>query len=84
MRLYNISVTTLIIRFNIIMIIIVASGFAAHYIDPAFWFLSVLAFPVLFSVLLGIEFNKRYSIRHPELGRHLTPPVNSHPLTHDH
>jgi len=42
------------------MAIIVAAGFGAYYFGSAFWFLTLLAFPVFLSCVLGIEFEKHH------------------------
>ena len=71
MRMYNLSIKGLITRFYIIMVIILMTGFAGHYLGGAFWYLGLLAFPVFMSCLLGLTFpNKHISIRHPEFRQH--------------
>jgi hypothetical protein len=61
--MYHLSIRTLVIRLFLIMAIIVAAGFGAYYLGSAFWFLTLLAFPIFLSCVLGIEFNKRH---HPD------------------
>ena len=81
MRMYNLSITGLIERFFLIMAIILLTGFAGHYLGGAFWYLGLLAFPVLMSCLLGLTFpNKHISIQKPELRHHL--PTMAHKTVH--
>jgi hypothetical protein len=83
MRLYNLSVAGLIMRFHIIMIIIVMTGFAGHYLGGAFWFLGLLAFPVLMSCLLGMTFdNKHITLKKPDFNRHLPVVQHQHHTAH--
>jgi len=60
MRMYHLSIRTLVIRLFLIMAIIVAAGFGAYYFGSAFWFITLLAFPVFLSCILGIEFEKHH------------------------
>ena len=83
MRLYNLSVAGMVERFAIIMAIIVAAGFAGHYLGGAFWFIALLAFPVFMSVLLGITFtNKHISIPKPEFRHHRADLAHRHRIAH--
>jgi hypothetical protein len=52
MKLFQLSITALIIRFYILMAIVVVAGFSG------LWLLSLLALPVFFSGLLGVQFNR--------------------------
>lgn len=70
MRLYHLSVRMLVFRFYLIMGIIVASGFGAYYFGSAFWYLSLLAFPVFLSCLLGIDFGKSRFLEKLEFWHH--------------
>ena len=82
MRLYNLSVAGMVLRFAIIMAIVVATGFAGHYLGGAFWFLGLLAFPILMSVLLGITFtNKHISIAKPDF-KHRAELAHRHRIAH--
>jgi uncharacterized protein (DUF58 family) len=58
--MYHLSIRTLVIRLFLIMAIIVAAGFGAYYLGSAFWFLTLLAFPIFLSCVLGIEFNRHH------------------------
>lgn len=57
MKLFNLSLTTLMIRFYLMMAIIIIAGFSG------IWLLSVLALPVFFSGLMGLQFSKMKVIR---------------------
>ena len=83
MRLYHVSVRSLIIRFHLITAIIVISGFGALFIHPAFWFLSALAFPVFLSCLLGIDFEDSRFLHKLEFWhRHHRATDKEHRLAH--
>ena len=83
MRMYNLSMTGLIERFFLIMAIIVVTGFAGHFLGGAFWFLGLLAFPVLMSCLLGLTFpNKHVSVRKPEFRHHVSALTHHHKTAH--
>jgi|GEM_PF-5983440 len=82
MRFYHLSIKALVFRFYLIMAIIIASGFGALYIDPAFWFLSILAFPVFVSCLLGIEFDRPLFHHKLELKHHHALPEKHSRLAH--
>jgi uncharacterized protein (DUF58 family) len=69
--MYHLSIRTLVIRLFLIMAIIVAAGFSAYYFGSAFWFLTILAFPIFLSCILGIEFERhphhdRFDVKHHE------------------
>lgn len=57
MKLFRLSVATLMIRFYLMMGIVVLAGFSG------FWLISVLSLPVFFSALMGIQFNKKITIK---------------------
>ena len=57
MKLFNLSLTTLMIRFYLMMAIIIIAGFSG------IWLLSALALPVFFSGLMGLQFSKMKVIR---------------------
>lgn len=69
MKLFRLSVTSLVIRFHIIMIIIVTAGFAGHYIWGPLWFLGLLAFPIFIATLMGIEFRDILPAKKPSFGK---------------
>ncbi len=49
MKLLDLSITSLILRFYLLMAIVVGSGFTGY------WVISLLALPVFFSALMGIK-----------------------------
>ncbi len=51
MRLFNLSVGTLILRFYLMMAIVLIAGFSGY------WVLTLLALVVFFSCLMGIRLN---------------------------
>jgi hypothetical protein len=55
MKLFQVSFTTLIVRFYVLMLIIIAAGFSGY------WMIGLLALPVFFSALMGIQFNLKNS-----------------------
>ena len=67
MKLFQVSFTTLIIRFYVLMLIIIAAGFSGY------WMLGLLALPVFFTALMGIQFNlkrtanKTKSVAQPDM-----------------
>lgn len=76
MKFLNLSLTTLIVRFYLMMAIIILAGFSG------FWILSVLALPVFFSALMGIRFNKYMTIKKPVQTGTSRESSNRHPLAH--
>jgi hypothetical protein len=74
MKLYHLSIGTLVKRFLLIMAIIIGSGFLALYVSPACWYLTMLAFPVFVSCLLGIEINELHWPVKLEFGHHPATP----------
>ena len=83
MRLYHLSIRTLVERFFLIMVIIVVSGFGAMFIHPDFWYLSTLAFAVFLSCLLGMDFGKShpdYTLRDSK--QQESKPAGYHRLAH--
>ncbi|MBK9982289.1 MAG: hypothetical protein IPP15_07675 [Saprospiraceae bacterium] len=49
MKLLDLSITSLILRFYLLMAIVVGAGFSGY------WAISLLALPVFFSALMGIK-----------------------------
>jgi len=76
MKFLNLSLATLIFRFYLMMIIIILAGFSG------FWILSVLALPVFFSALMGIQFNKYITIKKSGQAGHSLETSNRQPLAH--
>jgi hypothetical protein len=76
MKFLNLSLATLIFRFYLMMAIIIIAGFSG------LWILSVLALPVFFSALMGIQFNKYISIKKPGQAVRSRETSNRHPLAH--
>ena len=76
MKFLNLSLATLIFRFYLMMAIIIAAGFSG------FWILSILALPVFFSALMGIQFNKYMTIKKPDQAGTSRQTSNRHPLAH--
>ncbi len=52
MKLLDLSISTLIIRFYLLMAIVIGAGFIGQ------WWLAILALPVFFSALMGMKFTK--------------------------
>ncbi len=52
MKVFNLSVGTIIARFYLMMLIVIAAGFLGQ------WWLAVLAFPVFLSIMFGLTFGK--------------------------
>ena len=71
MKLLNLSVTTLILRFYLLMAIVIGAGFSGY------WAIALLALPVFFSALMGIK------ITWPVRKVHIRKPVRSD-LQHAH
>ncbi len=63
MNLFHISLVTLMFRFYLMMAIVVIAGFSGV------WWLSMLALPVFFSALMGIQFKRRAPIKKADIGR---------------
>jgi 1,4-dihydroxy-2-naphthoate octaprenyltransferase len=57
MKLYQLSFTALMLRFYLMMAIIIIAGFSG------IWLLSLLALPVFFSGLMGLQFSKLKAIK---------------------
>lgn len=76
MKFLNLSLVTLMFRFYLMMAIIIIAGFSG------FWILSVLALPVFFSALMGIQFNKYMTIKKPGQARSSHETSKRHPLAH--
>ncbi len=76
MKFLNLSLATLIFRFYLMMVIIIVAGFSG------FWILSILALPVFFSALMGIQFNKYMTIKKPGQAGPSRQTSNRHPLAH--
>jgi len=72
MKLYHLSIGSLVKRFLLIMAIILASGFLALYAGSAFWFLAVFAFPIFLSCLLGLEFDRPHFLDKSAFWHHHT------------
>ncbi len=49
MKLLNLSITSLILRFYLLMAIVIGAGFSGY------WAFSLLALPIFFITLLGIK-----------------------------
>jgi hypothetical protein len=49
MKLLNLSITSLILRFYLLMAIVIGAGFSGY------WAIAILALPVFFSALMGIK-----------------------------
>ncbi len=56
MKLMKLSILGLIWRFYLVMAIVIIAGFT-HL-----WFLAILALPVFFSALMGVEFKKHITV----------------------
>jgi hypothetical protein len=56
MKMLSLSIDTLIWRYYLMMLIVIVAGFSG------LWLLSILALPVLFSCLMGLEFGKRVAV----------------------
>ena len=52
MKLLELSISTLILRFYLLMAIVIGAGFAGQ------WWFALLALPVFYSALVGIKFTK--------------------------
>ena len=76
MKFLHLSLATLIFRFYLMMAIIIIAGFSG------FWLLSLVALPVFFSALMGIQFNKHITIRKVSQSRQPHEASNRRPLAH--
>jgi hypothetical protein len=56
MKLFQLSVVSFVWRLYLMMAIVVISGFTG------LWFISILALPVFFSALIGMQFQKHIDI----------------------
>lgn len=52
MKAYELKVSTIILRFYLMMLIVIGAGFIGQ------WWLAALALPILISIMLGITFGK--------------------------
>ena len=52
MKMLELSVSTLILRYYLVMAIVIGAGFLGQ------WWLAILALPVFYCSLMGIKFNK--------------------------
>lgn len=52
MKLLDLSISTLILRFYLLMAIVIGAGFSGQ------WWLALVALPVFYSALMGIKFSK--------------------------
>jgi hypothetical protein len=52
MKFLDLNITTLMLRFYLLMAIVIAAGFSGY------WSLALLALPVFFSALMGISFTR--------------------------
>jgi len=53
MKLFQVSISAIILRFYLLMLIIIAAGFSGY------WIVGILALPVFFSALMGVRFNPK-------------------------
>jgi hypothetical protein len=53
MKLFQVSFSTLIVRFYLLMLIVIVAGFSGY------WMIALLALPVFFTALMGIQFNRK-------------------------
>lgn len=76
MKFLSLSVATLIVRFYLVMAICIIAGFSG------LWFLAILALPVFFSALLGMEFKSHHSIKKPAMAKGLNEVGHQHHPAH--
>jgi len=64
MKLFELSFDKIVIRFYLLMGIVIVAGFAG------IWWLAILALPVFFSALMGIQFHPmRWSGKQQHAGK---------------
>jgi hypothetical protein len=76
MKYFNLSLSTLMFRFYLMMAVIIAAGFSG------LWFLCFLALPVFFSAMMGIQFKKHHSIKKPDMRRTFDLSSDKHHTAH--
>jgi len=60
MKLFELSLDKLLIRFYLIMLIIIVAGFTG------LWWLAILSLPVFFTALMGMTIGKKVTIPHTQ------------------
>lgn len=60
MKLFGLSLETLMIRFYLLMLVVIVAGFTG------LWWLAFLALPIFFSALMGMTLEKKVTIRHKQ------------------
>lgn len=58
MKLFELSLGALMIRFYLIMLVIIVAGFTG------LWWLATLALPIFFTALMGMTMGKKVTIHH--------------------
>jgi 1,4-dihydroxy-2-naphthoate octaprenyltransferase len=76
MKYFNLSLSTLIFRFYLMMAVIIAAGFSG------LWFLCILALPIFFSAMMGIQFKKQHSIKKPDMRKAFDLTSDKHHAAH--
>ena len=60
MKLFELSLGALMIRFYLIMLVIIVAGFTG------LWWLAILALPIFFTALMGMTIVKKMTIHHAQ------------------
>ncbi|MCB0663464.1 MAG: hypothetical protein KDC24_12040 [Saprospiraceae bacterium] len=55
---YNLGIGTVILRFYLMMAVVIIAGFTGH------WWLSLLALPIMLSIMTGYSFKKNTEEKH--------------------
>lgn len=76
MKFLDLSLSTLMLRFYLMMAVVIIAGFSG------LWFLSILALPIFFSALMGIRFKKHHSMTKPDMSKSMDPTSNQHHTAH--
>ena len=63
MKLLELQLSTLILRFYLVMAIVIGAGFIGQ------WWLAILALPVFYSALMGLKFNKAIPLKKSQQAR---------------
>jgi hypothetical protein len=75
MKLFQVSFSSLIMRFYLLMLIVIVAGFSGY------WMIGLLALPVFFTALMGIQFNRKITAKQtqPAAQQDMNHSLQQHP-----
>lgn len=76
MKFLNLSFGGLMLRSYLMMTIIIIAGFSGM------WFLSILALPIFFRALMGIQFKWKATRKKPDFAQPFSPSSRQHQPAH--